>query len=547
MSATDTKKQRLVLGICAFLVVSTVALYWPVNSFDFFVLDDLEFVAGNPSVNTGLSWSNTAWAFTSAHEGNWQPLTWLSHMLDCELFGIEDPGPHHLSNLFFHVVNALLLFLLLEKMTNKTWRSGFVAAVFALHPLHIESVAWVSERKDVLSAFFWLLTVHAYISYTARPGKGRYAAVLVLYIFGLMAKPMVVTLPFVLLILDFWPLRRFGIVKGKAAVSLVMEKLPLIVLAAALGAATIMVQQKEGLINPEGSLPLGIRAGNAFITYLVYIWKTIWPSGLSFYYLLRPEDVSVWKAAGSFSAILLITAAALFYTKRSGFFVAGWLWYLLSLIPVIGMIQLVNQARADRYTYIPLVGILVVTAWGVPALVAGLRFQRVFLGACMIAIIPALALSSSEQLPHWKNSESVCRRMIELDPDHHWAHNCLGRVLKENNRIEEAEEHFRKAIAIRPGYAKPYNHLGIISAERNELDKAAEYFRKAAERKPDYIEAWRNLGAAYACIGDPAAAYSCFCKAIELDPSNAGLRADLEKVMIQGKGPAQVQPEDAEK
>jgi len=365
--------QHYTFLIYLLLAVSTFAVYWQVHNYDFVNYDDESYVSKNQSVKVGFTCDSIRWAFSTGHQGNWHPLTWLSHMLDCQLFG-TDAGWHHLTNLLLHITNTLLLFAVLKRMTGTLWQCAFVAAVFALHPLHVESVAWISERKDVLSTLFWMLTMAAYLHYVKHPCVGRYLLTLLAFATGLMAKPMLVTLPFVLLLLDDWPLGRLqpaqtaeetyrqtlksaNYSQWQVSYRLVREKVPFFILSAVSGVVTFLVQQSGGAISSIEDASLVIRIANAFICYIKYIENMFWPSRLAIFYPHPLNTVSIWQAAVAALLLLLISILALRLTRNHKYFAVGWLWYLGTLVPVIGLIQVGDQALADRYTYIPLIGL----------------------------------------------------------------------------------------------------------------------------------------------------------------------------------------------
>jgi len=390
--------------ICVFLILATLAVYWQVQHHAFVNYDDSFYVTDNRHIQEGLTLESVRWAFTTTYGGNWHPLTWLSHMLDHKLFGMN-PGRHHLTSLILHVLNTLLLFLVFKKMTGDSWPSGFVAALFALHPLHVESVAWIAERKDVLSTFFWMLTMWSYIRYIERPATGRYLTALLFFSLGLMAKPMVVTLPFVLLLLDYWPLNRLQNQPSNAKITsqtktdflgLVREKIPFFILVEMSCVATFYAQNQAGAMVSLDSIPFIARFANAVLSYATYMGKMIWPSNLAVIYMY-PEMVSWWQAAAAGLALASIFSAAFIFIKKKPYFAVGWLWFAGTLVPVIGLVQVGSQSMADRYTYIPLIGLFIVIAWGVPELVARLPRKKTWLtllAALTIAVLMLLTRQS---------------------------------------------------------------------------------------------------------------------------------------------------------
>lgn len=371
------------------LILATLAVYWQVGAHEFVYYDDDIYVSQNRHIQSGLTSQSIAWAFTATHASNWHPLTWLSHMLDYELFGL-DSGRHHLTNVFFHIANTLLLFIVLRGMTGESRRSGFVAALFALHPLHVESVAWLSERKDVLSTFFWMLTMWSYAKYAERPSAGRYAPIVAFFILGILSKPMIVTLPFVLVLLDYWPLRRIqlddagGSWRSLVDFRLILEKTPLFALAAASSIVTFIAQRAGGSVKSLVHFPLDVRVANALVSYFAYIGKMFYPFHLAVLYP-HPGRPPLWQIAGAGALFISISALAVRGFRRHTNVSVGWFWYVGTLVPVIGFVQVGNQAMADRYTYIPFIGIFVIIAWGVPELAK--RWPRLKVGT-----VPAAAM-----------------------------------------------------------------------------------------------------------------------------------------------------------
>lgn len=408
-------------AVYALLAAVTLAVYAQVHDFEFVNVDDPIYVTDNPQVQAPLSATGVAWAFTNAHSGNWQPLTWLSHMLDYQVFGLR-AGGHHLVNVLFHVLNALLLFEVLRRMTRDDassdglWRSAAVAALFALHPLHVESVAWVAERKDVLSTLFWLLTMAAYLGYVRRPSYGRYAWVLAAFALGLMAKSMLVTLPCALLLLDYWPLRR-----ARRASRLVAEKAPLFALSAAFSAVAVMAQHRgESLMSLE-AYPLRWRAANAVVTYVHYLRETVWPTGLAAYYPHPKSALPLWHVAAAGVAILALTVLAVHWRKRRPYLLVGWLWYVGTLVPVIGLVQIGTQGMADRYTYVPSIGVFIALVWGLAELAGRLRIPGKATAAALCAVLAA-------------------------NPNLALAHNNLAYLLAREGEAEGAVAHYEQAI-----------------------------------------------------------------------------------------------------
>lgn len=548
------------ISVCLLLIVATLAVYWQVGNHEFINYDDHEYVIENRFVKKGFSLDGISWVFTATHATNWHPLTWLSHMLDCQLFGLK-AGMHHLTSLLLHIANSILLFLVFRRMTGALWNSAFVAALFALHPLHVESVAWVAERKDVLSTFFWLLTMWSYAWYVSRPGINRYLLVLLFFIMGLMSKPMVVTLPFVLMLLDFWPLGRFRLkgadnvlntdIPGSSVSHLVREKIPLLLLSAVSCIVTFLVQQSGGAVSSLYILPLKIRIANALVSYASYIFKMILPYNLAVPYLDH-DILAWWKIAGAGLLLLTISWLALRVVRRNPYFTVGWLWYLGTLVPVIGLVQVGFQSMADRYTYIPLIGLFVIIAWGIPELVAGWRKRKIGLATLAVLLVSVLSVTTWIQLRYWKNSITLSQHALDvtennfiahsnfgnalsdkgdnagaiehyyeslyINPNYEPVHNNLGNVVAVEGKIDEAIRHYSDALKIRPDYALSHFNLGVMLEHKGKLNEAIEHYSKAVHIKPDYAKAHFKLGFAFAQQGNFEEALSHYYKSMELDP-----------------------------
>ena len=479
---------RCELLVCLGLITTTLLAYWEVSTFTFVRYDDPVYVLQNPIVRAGLSLESIAGSFVSTQASNWHPLTWLSHMLDVQLWGLH-PAGHHLTSLMLHVANALLLFIILNRTTGHLWASGLVAALFALHPLHVESVAWVAERKDVLSTFFGFLALHAYARYVENPVFRRYATVFILFVFGLMAKPMLVTLPFVMLLLDYWPLKRLD---SQSVTKLLQEKVPLFVAAGLSSIVTFVVQQQGGAMHTLETYPLSIRLANALVAYGSYIGKAIWPTGLAVLYP-HPGMPSLWQLGGI--AILLACISWLVRQARHGcpYLLVGWLWYLGSLVPVIGLIQVGEQSMADRYTYVPAIGLFIMAAWGIADLTARLPHRRVLLILSALVVLPTLIAATRLQAGHWRDSIALFERALAVTTDNYVAHNNLGNALAARGRLAEAILQYQAAIRINPAKAQSFNNLGATLMLQGKNEKARVYFHKALEIQPNYPDALKNL------------------------------------------------------
>jgi tetratricopeptide (TPR) repeat protein len=520
----DCSKLCFIL-ICAVLALTTFIVYERVRNYDFVSYDDVGYVYGNQHVRAGLTAAGVKWAFTTTDTGNWHPLTWLSLMLDCQLFGIK-PGWNHMINVLFHVANTLLLFIVLRRMTGALWRSAFVAALFALHPLHVESVAWIAERKDVLSGFFWMLTMLAYVRYTERTGIKRYLLMLLFFALGLMAKPMLVTLPFVLLLLDYWPLGRLKWAakdrgenisnsrRFSSVFHLVAEKLPLFALSAASSAAVYIAQQKGGTMTSMEVLPLGFRVINAATSYLDYVVKIFYPANLA---VLYPYPKTFRMSA---VIILLVGIAALFIflARRRPWVTVGSLWYLGTLVPVIGIVQVGSQATADRYTYLPSIGIFIAVAWGAAEITARWKYQKIVLGALAALVLSALFVCTRVQVGYWKNDFTLYKHALEVTTNNSYMHERYATALEGQGKLGQAVYHYEQALQISPGMYWVYTKLGLIFLGQGKTNEAIEYFEKTLQLKPDYPIALNNLGVLLADQGKTDEAESNFEKAIRAEP-----------------------------
>jgi tetratricopeptide (TPR) repeat protein len=518
-----------------------LALYNPVNRHPFVNYDDDRYVTENPHIRNGLSWDTVSWAFTAEEQGNWHPLTWLSHALDYQLFRQNATG-HHFTSLLIHSANAVLLFLLLTYATGRLGPSLLVAALFALHPINVESVAWVAERKNVLSTFFFFAALAAYCWYARRPDWRRYLAFAGLFALGLMSKPMVITLPFVLLLLDFWPLGRIqGFPAGVLSVPqsplsrLLVEKLPLLVLSAASAAITMRVQQAGGAMRSTAQFSLGVRLENAVVAYAMYLWKMVWPSHLAPLYPHPGDSLSAWQVTISALVLLAVTVVVLRFRSRR-YLLTGWLWFLGTLVPVIGLVQVGDQAMADRYAYIPLIGIFIMLAWGAADLADLLHIglsARMIPAAC---ILLALAFATHRQLGYWSSNYELWTHALAVTDKNFIAQNNLGGALLLLGKPDEAYAHFQAAAEINPNDPMSRSNLGAYLQEHGKLSEAmAQYDRSISlTSDPGLLAAtYANLGTAYRNLGEDEKARDSYDQALRLNPnqSNAylGLGELLEK------------------
>jgi tetratricopeptide (TPR) repeat protein len=476
-----------VAGIVALLILATLATFHEVTSNGFVRFDDDDYVAENPHVQLGLTREAVEWAFTTTDVANWHPVTWVSHMLDVQLFGL-DAGKHHRTSLLLHALNAALLFLLLERMTGALWRSALVAALFALHPLHVESVAWIAERKDLLSTSFWILTLWAWLSFLRSRRTGWYLLALLLFALGLMAKPMLVTLPFTLLLLDVWPLGRLRLpLRGRAGASwrLLSEKIPFFALTTVFCGVTFAVQRSGGAVRTLEAFPLTTRLTNAVWAYGAYLLKGVWPSGLCVFYPVPAAGHPAWQIVLAAIVLLGASAGAAWLARRRPEMLVGWLWFLGTLVPVIGIVQVGSQAMADRYTYVPSIGLFVAAVWGIGEGLGRTAVGRVVASAAAGPLLLVLASASCAQTRYWASSTPLFEHALAVTVDNHLAHNNLGSVLFEEGRRDEAISHFREAIRILPSYSQAHDNLGAALVKAGRLEEASEQYREALQGKSE--------------------------------------------------------------
>ncbi|MGD0786230.1 MAG: tetratricopeptide repeat protein [Sedimentisphaerales bacterium] len=494
-------KKSPVFFIYIALIVSALLVFWQVRNFNFVNYDDDVYVYANPHVLNGLTAGNVIWAFTTGFASFWHPLTWLSLMLDRQLFGASSAG-FHITNLILHIANTLILFLVLRQMTQKLWQSAFVAALFALHPLHVESVAWVSERKDVLSTFFWLLTMWAYVRYVNRPKISRYLWIVVFFTLGLMSKPMLVTLPFVLLLLDYWPLNRIKHFNRQVIYRLVLEKIPFIILAAVFSVVAFLTQQSGRAAIEFTYLGLKYRIYNAFISYVTYIGKMFWPSHLAVFYPHPYENVSVLYAVISAVVLLALTILVLRFAKNRGYLVTGWFWYLGTLVPVIGIVQVGGFAMADRYTYITLTGLFIIVAWGISELLAKLPQRKIALGLLMILVLAPLGICAHRQTSYWKNGITLFSHALSVTQNNYITYNNLGSAYASLGCWTQAIDACKNAIEIEPDFEGAYLNLGVAYSGLGRWQQAIDIYKQAIRIWPDDENAHYKLGVACLVIGD---------------------------------------------
>ena len=520
-----------VAGICIFLAAIIWAVFGQTLGYEFVNYDDDKYVYENPVVQKGLTWEGFRWALTYGQIGHWHPLTWLSHMLDCQLYGLQ-AGGHHLTNILLHTATAILFFLLLRRMTGFLWRSAFVAAVFAIHPLRAESVAWVAERKDVLSAFFFMLTLGAYVRYVRRPPSMiRYGTVALCFALGLLSKNMLVTMPFVLLLLDYWPLNRLSNFTPQVWFRLAAEKIPLFILMVGSCVATALVPEKH-----TGQLPFGLRMENAVMSYVTYLWQMIQPSGLACLYPNPVNYPPLWQVAGAMALLLAMSGAAWAFRRTHPWLVVGWLWYLGMMIPVIGIVQISYYAHADRYTYLPQIGLYLMLTWAAADLCAGWRHRREALGGLFTIILVALIFCARTQTAYWRNSELLWTHTLACTSDNAVAHADLGNFLSQKGRADEAMVQYQKALAIQPDDVLARNNLGLILCQKGRMDEAIAQFQKALTVLPNgdgALATRNNLGKAFLAKGQEQDALDQFQKVLESDPREPMANCNLGIVLFQ--------------
>lgn len=506
--------------LSALLFVLSVGLYYPVKSHPFVNYDDNVYVTDNTHIQNGVTWDTVTWAFLSYEAGNWHPLTWLSHALDFQMFD-QDAGGHHQTSMLLHAVNAVLLFWVLWRATGYGWRSFMVAALFAVHPINVESVAWISERKTVLSMMFFLLALGAYRWYVSNPKLGRYAVVAVLFALGLMAKPQIITFPFVLLLWDYWPLRRMAVKKGeptasvfpqKSLLALVEEKLPLFGIAAASAVLTMKAQRAGGAVLSLASSPISVRLSNAIVSYVKYIEKALWPVDLAPMYPHPGNALPAWQVYGG---LLILLAITIFVSERSSrrYLLVGWLWFLGTMVPMIGFVQVGRQAMADRYAYLPFLGLFIMVCWGLAEWADQKRVPRALLPTVSFLVVGALVLVTHRQIGYWADNVKLWRHTIEVTPPNYIAQDDLGGALMEQNHLEEAIGHFRQAAAIHPVDPISTFNIAFYDQQHGILQEAIEEYKKAIVLTTSQslkIKALNNMGLAYRSLGDMVDAQRCF-------------------------------------
>jgi tetratricopeptide (TPR) repeat protein len=544
-------KTRSEFIICLLLVVLILAAYWQLPTHEFLNLDDSGYITHNSHVKEGITWKNIIWAFSSTDIAYWHPLTWLSQMLGFQLFGMNS-SMHHLMNLFFHIANSLLLFIVLNRMTGSLWKSAFIAALFSIHPLNVESVAWISERKNVLSTFFWMLTILTYLRYNERPNFYRYLLTIFVFVLGLMSKPMLVTLPFVLLLLDYWPLNRFTLLqlyykehgfrhlvdyesRLTQDLRLVLEKIPLLFLSAVSIYLSSLSFQRFGVAISTVSVPMKLRIANALISYTAYLKKMVWPYKLAVYYPY-PKVISMWEVAGAGLFMICVTLFALRRAKEKPYFALGWLWFIGTLFPVIGLVQAgLWPSIADRFTYVPLIGVFIIIAWGVPDLMSRWRYKKLIITTVAIAIIWNFTATTRAQNKYWVNNIALFKHALDVTNENDIAHEKLGEALANQGKTNEAVRHYFEALRINPKLSAAHMNLGVALRMGGQLEEAIKHFSKVLHMNPNSAGAYYEIGVTLEKMGKFDEAIRYFSKALRINPNNARLHNYLGIVLARQK------------
>jgi protein O-mannosyl-transferase len=552
MSYNLGKYQILLAGM--FLAALVLTLYLPVISYDFIALDDNLYVVENANLQKGISLDGLAWATTTFHTTNWHPLTWLSYLADYELFGLN-PAGYHLGNMILHLFNTLLLFILLRRMTGEVWKGVSVAALFAVHPLNIESVVWIAERKNLLSTLFWILTLLAYVRYVEKPGWKRYSTILVCFIFGLTAKSMLVTLPFTLLLLDYWPLQRLswsdrdwsGAIQDrserrKLLIRRLIEKIPLIIMSLVSAFVTFHAARTGGAVKAISVFPMVDRIENAIVSYAMYLYKMVWPTDLAIFYPY-PAGRPLWQVGLSILFLTTVTILVWIKGRSHRYLITGWFWYMITLLPVIGLVQVGFQSMANRYTYISLIGIFVIVIWGVEDLLKR-SFGRDSLPAFMVTVLFVLAFCTMSALPDWKNSEAAFQQALKVTKNNHIAELGMGNVWFGRGDLSKAQGNYRVSLRIKPDFEEAYNNLGLVYARQGKPREAETAFRQALILNPDYAAARINLARFLRDRGRVGEAIDHFRAVVEVDPGNAENKREIAEALRRMDTDGKVQRKD---
>jgi protein O-mannosyl-transferase len=514
LNKININSRKQIFLVCIVLIIATLAVFWQVNKFDFINFDDPVYVTQNSNIQSGITRNGLLWALGTTHAKFWHPLSWLSLMFDYQLYGLN-AGGYHLTNLILHILSTLLLFWLFNRMTKKIWQSAFVAAAFALHPLHVESVAWIAERKDVLSAFFWMLTLCLYVYYTEKPMIRRYLLVLFSFACALMSKPMVITLPVVMILLDYWPLGRFEMKKGNLVLWQLREKMPLFILSAVFSGITLFAQHNQ---TAKG-FPLCSRIANAFVSFITYLGKTFIPVNMAVFYPF-PDKIPLGQVSAAALLIIVISVAVIIMMKRLPYLFVGWFWHMIILLPVIGIIQIGSHAMADRYHYLPSIGIAVMLAWGAPHLFQRKDRRKEILLPLGIVSLAIMAFLTWQQCGYWKDSISIFNHSLQVTKDNFLARNNRGTAFSKIGQYDLAIEDYNAAISLNPD-AEVYNNRGVAYANIHQYQLAVDDYNEAIKLKHDYTDAYNNRGIVYYKLGRHQLAVEDFSQAIGLKPDNA--------------------------
>lgn len=515
----SNKQQLSLIAICVGIAVLTIITYWPIRENDFVNFDDVQYVTDNPFIKDGLTVDSLVFAFTTNRVGNWHPLTWISHAIDIELFELNSKY-HHLVNLTLHVLSCVILFLVLWRMTSRIWPSAVVAVLFAIHPMHVESVAWVAERKDLLCGFFWMLTLAAYAGYSKRPSVSRYLLVIFCYILGLLSKPMIVTLPFVLLLLDYWPLERL-----KPRV--ILEKVPLFVLSFIFSCITYAVQHGSGTTGRIKSLSFGSQIANAFYSYICYIGKLFIPINLAVLYPHPENTLVIWKPVIAVAVLILATAVFWFLLRPKKYIIVGWLWFLGTLVPVIGFVQVGYQGIADRYTYLPSIGLFILIIWAVDDFLSKLKIRN--LHVALLTVLPVILFANMtfSQVKLWRNSITLYENALANTQNNYIMHHNLGCTYRDKGKIEKAKQQYKLTLKIMPDYIPARENLANVLYTEGKIEKAKHQYKLILRIMPDYISALNNLANILCTEGKFHESIEYYNKALSLSPNHLGARHNL--------------------
>ncbi len=520
-------RRWIAVWICVGLASLTWGVFSQTLSYDFVNYDDPTYVYQNSRIISGFTLPNVVWAFTHVHAQNWHPLTTITHMLDCQFHGLK-AGWHHFTNVLLHIIAVVLLFLALQRMTDELWRSAFVAAVFAVHPLHVESVAWVAERKDVLSAVFFMLTLLAYFRYARAPSTGRYVIVALSFALGLLSKPMLVTLPFVLVLLDYWPLGRMNSKQSSATRQLlqaIIEKIPLILLCLISSVVTFLAQREA--IGWTEQLPVLERLNNAIMTYVVYISQMLWPQNLAVFYPHPENRLPIWEISLALIALVGFTALTIILRKKAPYLITGWLWYLGMLVPVIGLVQVGWQGHADRYTYLPQIGLYIAFTWAISDLTVSWRFQRITLGVVTGLLLTVLSWRTWLQTSYWRDSETLFTHALAVTGKNDVALNNLGIIFLDKGELDQAIANLRAAITLRPDNGPAHDNLAKALLRKGQVAEAMVQYRKFLEIQPGNVEARNTLGTALIQEGHVTEAIAQWQEALAIQPNNGNAASNL--------------------